>query len=116
MTDELEVVGTFLDTHEVFEAMRTLKVDLIFLNIQESDPDGKAFLKSLKSPPSVIITTDDRDYKSDCIDVEIIDYLIKPISIDRFLKSMDRYRSIFPDKESLTQSNQDDQFVFFSIS
>lgn len=89
--DHLEVIAT---THNVIEAGKILKthsIDLIFLDIQMPVLNGIDFLKTLKNPPAVIITTAHREYALEGYDLDIIDYLLKPIPFDRFYKAVQRY-------------------------
>jgi len=92
MIDSLEVVGTCQSAVKAFELLKSMRVDLIFLDIRMPVLNGLDFLKSLKNPPSVIVTTAYREYALDGYDLDIIDYLLKPIPFDRFLKAVDRYQ------------------------
>ena len=89
--DHLEVIAT---THNVMDAGKILKthaIDLIFLDIQMPVLNGIDFLKTLKNPPAIIITTAHREYALEGYDLDIIDYLLKPIPFDRFYKAVQRY-------------------------
>ncbi|WP_316739125.1 LytTR family DNA-binding domain-containing protein [Pedobacter aquatilis] len=96
--DALEVVATCSTAVKALEILRTVQIDLMFLDIKMPQMTGIDFLKSLKDPPEVIITTAHREYAVDGYDLDIIDYLLKPITFERFFKSIDRYlRSVNPD-------------------
>ena len=93
-------LGSFKNFHIVgecgnaFEAMEVLahsSVDLIFLDIQMPQITGMDFLKSLDHPPKVIFTTAYRDYAVEAFELEVIDYLLKPISLVRFSKAINRF-------------------------
>jgi len=92
MIDQLEVVGTSHSAVKAFDMVREKAVDLIFLDIRMPVLNGIDFIKTLKNPPSIILTTAYREYAIDGYDLDIIDYLLKPIAFDRFLKAVDRYR------------------------
>jgi len=92
MIDQLEVVGTALSAVKAFDMLNDVEVDLMFLDIRMPVLNGIDFIKSLKHPPAVILTTAYREYALDGYDLDIIDYLLKPIAFDRFLKAVDRYR------------------------
>ncbi|UZO79567.1 LytTR family DNA-binding domain-containing protein [Aquimarina sp. ERC-38] len=88
---DLEVIATAYSAVEAFEILKKEEIDLIFLDIEMPVLKGIDFLKTLKNPPKVIITTAYREYALDGYNLDIIDYLLKPISLDRFIKSIDRY-------------------------
>jgi len=92
MIDQLEVVGTSHSAVKAFDMVREKAVDLLFLDIRMPVLNGIDFIKTLKKPPSIILTTAYREYAIDGYDLDIIDYLLKPIAFDRFLKAVDRYR------------------------
>ncbi len=92
MIDQLNIVGTSHSAVKAFDMLDNKKIDLIFLDIQMPVLSGIDFVKTLKKPPAVILTTAYREYALDGYDIDIIDYLLKPIKFDRFLKAVDRYR------------------------
>ncbi len=93
LVDHMTVVGSSHSAVKAFDQLKSLQIDLLFLDIQMPVLNGIQFLKTLQNPPAVIITTAYREYAIDGYDLDIIDYLLKPIAFDRFLKSVERYRS-----------------------
>ena len=89
--DIFEVIATCSTAVKALEILRTATVDLMFLDIKMPQLTGIDFLKGLKDPPAVIVTTAYREYAVDGYDLDIIDYLLKPITFDRFFKAIDRY-------------------------
>lgn len=87
----LEVVATCNNAMEGFEILKSRNIDLIFLDIQMPMLTGIEFLKALSNPPKVIFTTAYRDYAIESYELEIVDYLLKPISFDRFFKAINKY-------------------------
>src|ERR1700744_1503250 len=75
---------------EAYEALQTLKVDLIFLDIKMPMLSGVDFLRSLKNPPLVVFTTAFAKYALDGFELQALDYLLKPIAFERFLKTAER--------------------------
>lgn len=92
MIEQLEVVGTSHSAIKAFDLLKETTVDLMFLDIRMPVLNGLDFIKSLKNPPAIILTTAYREYALDSYDLDIIDYLLKPIAFDRFLKAVDRYQ------------------------
>ena len=89
--DRLNVVAACNNGAAVFNALKTHKPDLLFLDIQMPHLTGIELLRTLKNPPAVIITTAYRDYAIEGYELNVIDYLLKPISLERFLKAIDKY-------------------------
>lgn len=89
--DALEVVGTCSNALKAFEIINTQQVDLLFLDIKMPNISGVDFIKTLKNPPKTIFTTAYRDFAIESYDLEVIDYLLKPITFERFFKSVDRF-------------------------
>jgi DNA-binding LytR/AlgR family response regulator len=88
--DLLEVTGTCPNGVKALEFLRSKEVDLLFLDIRMPALTGIELLKMLRHPPRVIITTAYREYALDGYDLDIVDYLLKPVTFDRFLKAIER--------------------------
>jgi DNA-binding LytR/AlgR family response regulator len=86
--DNLELVCRCNNAVEAYNCLQTTQVDLMFLDIQMPKLTGIDFLKSLPNPPKVIFTTAYRDYAVEGYELNAVDYLLKPISFDRFLKAI----------------------------
>src|SRR5688572_28145814 len=71
--------------------LRLHSVDLIFLDIQMPEIDGMKFIGTLKKPPAVIFTTAYRDFAPEAFEVDAIDFLLKPVSFERFLKAVSKF-------------------------
>lgn len=93
MIEQLEIVGTSNSAVKAFDMLKEQSIDLIFLDIQMPVLNGIDFIKTLQNPPAIILTTAYREYALDGYDLDIVDYLLKPIAFDRFLKAVDRYRN-----------------------
>lgn len=89
--DFLEVTGTCANALKALEILKNTEIDLMFLDIRMPAISGIDFLKMLHHPPKVIITTAYREYALDGYDLDIVDYLLKPITFDRFFKAIERY-------------------------
>ena len=86
----LELVKTFTKPMESINYIRDNKPDLLFLDIQMDELSGIQLLKILKHKPYVIFTTAYENYAVESFELDVIDYLLKPIAFERFLKAVDR--------------------------
>jgi len=109
---QLELVATCWNAIAAFEIVKKTAVDIIFLDIQMPGLSGIQFLKSLRNPPAIIFTTAYREYAIESYELDAIDYLLKPITIDRFFKSItkyfDKFGSAILNKEIKTIAPLDD--------
>jgi DNA-binding LytR/AlgR family response regulator len=87
---DLNLVQKCSNALEANEALRNHQVDLMLLDIQMPQLTGTDFLRSLAHPPEVIFTTAYSNYAVDGFELNAIDYLLKPISLDRFLKATNK--------------------------
>jgi DNA-binding LytR/AlgR family response regulator len=85
-----ELVATCNNAIEAGRVLLTSEVDLIFLDIQLPGMTGLHFLRSLKNPPLVVLTTAYSEYALESYEFNVIDYLLKPISFERFSKAVNK--------------------------
>jgi two-component system LytT family response regulator len=90
--DFLQLTGTCEDPVELMKLLDEHPVDLVFLDIQTPKMNGIDFLKIVKDPPLVIITTAFPSYALEGFQLNVLDYLLKPITFDRFFKSATKAR------------------------
>ena len=86
--DGLEIVAKCENAIQAFQVLQEKQVDLMFLDIKMPKLLGTDFLRSLRNPPKVIFTTAYREYALDGFELDVVDYLLKPIPIERFLKAI----------------------------
>jgi len=120
LIQDIEIVARCENAVEAFEILQHRKVDLVFLDIQMPELTGIDFLKTMPNPPKVIITTAYREYALEGYELDVVDYLLKPISFERFLKAIQKvYRKIDPDvslHQKLVQSpSQNDEFLLVKV-
>jgi DNA-binding LytR/AlgR family response regulator len=100
---DFEIIAECSNALEAMPILLKEKTDLLFCDIQMPQITGVEFVRSLAHPPNVIFTTAYRDYAVDAFELQVIDYLIKPISFERFTKAINNYLehiSIPPETES----------------
>ena len=97
--DEVEVVEEFSNAIDAIKFLNSNTVDVIFLDIHMPSFSGFDFIKTLKDPPKVILITSDRNFALDAFEYDcVVDYLVKPIDLERFKKSIDKL-SAFKNKQ-----------------
>lgn len=90
----LQLIGTFNAAIAAHSFLNSNEVDLIFLDINLPDISGLEFIKTVKNPPSIIITTAYPDYAVSSFELDtIVDYLVKPIRFERFFKAINKIKS-----------------------
>jgi two-component system LytT family response regulator len=109
----LELKGHFKDAILATEFLRENEVDLIFLDIHLPKLKGMAFLKTLTNPPSVIITTAYHQYAVEGFNLNVTDYLLKPIEFERFLVAVTKVRSATKEKQDDPRDEKD--FIFLNV-
>lgn len=86
----LELSGTCMNAFEAMNFLASKKVDLLFLDIQMPQLMGTELLRTLPQPPRVIFTTAHKDFAIEAFELDAVDYLLKPVSFERFLKAVNK--------------------------
>jgi len=92
MIPTLELVASCESAMEGYAQLMSNEIELIICDIEMPNLTGIGFIKSLKSPPLVIFVTSHRDYALDCYEVSPVDFLMKPLDYERFIKSIEKVR------------------------
>jgi len=106
---DLELVATFDNAIDAGHFLQKNSIDLLFLDIQMPVVTGIDFIKNTHIQPKVILTTAYREHALEGYELDIIDYLLKPISFIRFYKAINKYRTLNPtiDSTSIKSSEMD---------
>ena len=86
--DFLNLIGTCSSGVEALNVLNREKADLILLDVEMPGMSGLEFIKSLNSSPLVILATSKKEYAIEAFECNVVDYLVKPIAIDRFFKAI----------------------------
>lgn len=114
----LKLVAECGNAIQAFTFLQQSDVALIFLDIRMPQLDGTDFLKTIKNPPKVIFTTAYTEYAIQGYELDVIDYLLKPIPFERFLKAVNKafqQVSIRPETSSTPEEKKSDPFVYFRV-
>lgn len=104
----LELVGTFLSPVEALPTLENENVNVLFLDVHLPKISGIDFLKSFRNPPSVILTTAFTEYALEGFELDVVDYLLKPFSFERFLKAISKIQRISKNNNPIVRQ----QFIF----
>lgn len=92
--DDLNVIEEFPNALQAMKFLNKNDIDLIFLDIHMPDFTGFDFIETLKNPPKIVLTTSDRNFAIEAFEYDcIVDYLVKPITLPRFMKAMTKVQS-----------------------
>lgn len=118
---DLEVLASFPNAIEGIKFLNQHKVDLIFLDIHMPDFSGFDFIQTLKNPPSVVLTTSDSNFAIEAFEYDcIVDYLLKPVELPRFIKAVQkvnvkRQPSAQPSSSSPSEDSGETQKLYINI-
>lgn len=113
----LDVVGEFPNAIEAIKYLNKNTVDIIFLDIHMPDFTGFDFIQSLKSPPKIILTTSDANFAIEAFEYDcIVDYLVKPLTLPRFIKAVNKAEAHQKAPEvNLTKTTNSEEELFVNI-
>ncbi len=110
--DFLHLVGEFDNAMKTLPLLKSEKVDLIFLDIEMPQISGLDFLKSLPHPPLIIITTAYPQHAVEGFELNVIDYLLKPIAFNRFLKAALKAQEVFSHSDQALNEEKTTDHIF----
>jgi DNA-binding LytR/AlgR family response regulator len=96
----LELVGKFSKATQVLPLLQNESIDLLFLDIEMPDLTGLELIKSLKNKPLIVLTTAYSQYAVEGFELDVTDYLLKPITFDRFLRAVNKVGELLRLKSS----------------
>ena len=111
--DFLNLVQECSSPIDAFNYLKKEKVDLIFLDIEMPEMSGIELVKNLDHHPLIILITAKKEYAVEAFELDVVDYIIKPINLARFLLAVDRVKEIFDNKDKKIESNDTEKDYIF---
>lgn len=109
---EMQLLATFQSAMDANNYFKSNTVDLVFLDVNLPDISGLDFIKTVKNPPAIIMTTAYPEYAVSSFELDtIVDYLVKPFGFDRFLKAVNKAEDRLIKKDVVNQTVEDSIFL-----
>lgn len=115
---QLELVGECSNAIQALTLLQQMNIDLLFLDIRMPQLNGNDLLKAIKHPPQVIFTTAYPDYAIESYELDVVDYLLKPVHFDRFVRAVNKTFQLTKNHDSFAvkpveEPKMPDPFVYF---
>jgi DNA-binding LytR/AlgR family response regulator len=111
-TPHLNLVGSFTNPIEALQLFANQKIDLVFLDIQMPEISGMDFIKAIHGKSKVILTTAYSEFAIEGYELDVVDYLLKPIRLPRFLAAVQKVMQQVNPSESAQIENAEDDYIF----
>lgn len=108
----IQLLHCFQNPIEASAFLQENKVDLVFLDIQMPDLSGFQFLQTIPTPPLIIFTTAYTQYALDSYELDAVDYLLKPIMFDRFLKAVNKAQKLLQSDKHENEPSAHKEYLF----
>ncbi|MBD2767261.1 response regulator transcription factor [Hymenobacter sp. BT664] len=112
---DLRLAGSCANAYEALAVLRQTPVDIMCCDIKMPEVDGFALIRSLPQPPRIILTTAYAEYALPSYDLGVVDYLLKPIALNRFLKALDRALLVPPAAPIAPPPRRPLDYLFFKV-
>jgi two-component system LytT family response regulator len=109
----LELQGECESPVDAFNLLKREKIDLVFLDVEMPGMTGIELVKNLEVRPIIILITSKKDYAVEAFELNVADYIIKPVSLSRFMTAVDRAKELFAGRDSKVEMNEKEKdFIF----
>jgi len=111
--DNINIIASCTNAIEAFNCINNHTVDLVFLDINMPEISGISFAKSINKDIKIIFTTAYRDYAVEGFELQAVDYLLKPITFERLLKSINTYFDVYSNQHKMIKEHvENNNFIF----
>jgi len=115
--DHVEIVASFENPLKAYPLLEQEKIDVIFLDINMPQMTGFSFIENLSNKPLIVFTTAYREYAVKSFELSVLDYLVKPIPFNRFLKTMNKvYQQVYMNNVSGDTNLQQEPHIFLKVN
>lgn len=111
--DFLNLVQECSSPVEAFNYLKKETVDLIFLDIEMPEMSGIELIKNLKQHPLIILITAKKEYAVEAFELNVADYIVKPVNLSRFMIAVSRAKEIFDSKDQKLETNEEEKDYIF---
>jgi len=111
----LKLVASFADPVEAFAMIQQQEIDLVFLDIQMPGLTGLQLIQSLSKKPMFILITAYEKYALESYNLDVVDYLVKPVSLDRFIKACSKAWELHQLKMTRKNGNKENDYFFINV-
>jgi DNA-binding LytR/AlgR family response regulator len=111
----LQLVGSFNDPLEALALLQKEQVDLVFLDIQMPDLNGLQFIKAAQNPPLFILVTAYEHFALEGYSLNVVDYLLKPVALDRFIQASNKAYQLHQLKKGIEESKKEPTYFFINV-
>ncbi|AOW18089.1 DNA-binding response regulator [Polaribacter vadi] len=115
-SEQINVVDEFSSAIDAIKYLNTKSVDLVYLDIHMPTFSGFDFIETLKNPPIIILTTSDKNLALEAFEYKsVVDYLVKPITKERFNKSLEKLDSLSTSEKNITKQKNMSDFIYVNV-
>ena len=115
-SEQVTVVDEFSSAIDAIKYLNTASVDLVFLDIHMPTFSGFDFIQTLKNPPRIILTTSDKNLALEAFEYKsVVDYLVKPITKDRFNKSLEKLEAFTFSEDIKKEDKSKSDFIYVNV-
>jgi len=115
-SEQINVLEEFESAIDAIKYLNTASIDLVYLDIHMPTFSGFDFIETLKDPPKIILTTSDKNLALEAFEYKsVVDYLVKPITKERFNKSLEKLDSLSTSEKKPTKQKNTSDFIYVNV-